>query len=323
MTCIIRRRAGESLTVKPVIQIIVGFVWEVYACPMIRRILVPLDESKLSETVIPCALDFAARCAVETILVEVTPRIVGVATGVLPVTGHQMEVRHTELARTYLETQARRWSPYPVSIATPVGRLCECLCELAFEKTCDLILMASHGRDHFPRWLLGSVAEGVLRQARCPVLLLRPPGAEKSLFHKILVPSDGSDVSLEFLRDLRNFLAPGGSVTLLLSSGTSLSLPPGGMEEHYQAVETKLRQLPYPLVVLKGDPVHDILDWSQANAPDLIAMSTHGRSGFRRFWLGSVTEKIARHAPCPVLVFPHLRPLEGSGSHQVPGPEAG
>ena len=282
---------------------------------MIRRILLPLDESKLSESAIACALDFAERCAVETILVEVTPHFVRAAPGVFPASWHEMEHQQLEHARNYLERTAARWSPHVVSIATPVGRLCEEICRLAFQKGCDLIVMASHGRDHFPRWLLGSVAEGVLRQAHCPILLLRTPAAEKSLFQKILVPTDGSDVSLAFLPDLRNFLAPGGTITLLLSSGTSLKRPAGGMEEHYRAVETRLRQLqrdgqPYPLVVLKGDPVHDILDWCEGNQPDLVAMSTHGRSGFRRFWLGSVTEKVARHCPCPVLVFPHFRPVE-------------
>ena len=84
---------------------------------------------------------------------------------------------------------------------------------------------------------------------------------------------------------------------------TTLALPRGGREAHNQAVETKLRQLPYPSVVLRGDPVHDVLDRCVSEVPDLVAVSTHERSGFRRFWLGSVTEKVARHATCPVLVF--------------------
>ena len=265
--------------------------------------MLPLDESPLSESVIPCALDFAARCSAETLLVEVTP----------PFVGREMEQQQLGYSRSYLDKLSAGWAPHSVSVHTPVGRACEEICKLAFEKGCDLIVMASHGRDNFPRWLLGSVAEGVLRQAHCPVLLLRPPAPEASLFRNILVPTDGSEVSLAFLTDLRAFLAPSGSISLLLSSGTSLSRPIGGMEAHFQQIEMRLRQLqwngqPYPVVVLKADPVADILRWSESNGCDLIAMSTHGRSGFRRFWLGSVTEKVARHAPCPVLVFPHFRP---------------
>lgn len=277
---------------------------------MLRKILLPLDESKLSESAIPCALDLVSRCSAETILMEVTPHFAGQAPGLLPLTALEMEQKQLEISRKYLEKQAARWGTHPVSLHTPVGRACEEICNLAFEKGCDLILMASHGRDNFPRWLLGSVAEGVLRQTRSPVLLLRPPAGDHSLFQNILVPTDGSDASLAFLPDLRNFLAARGTITLLLSSGTSLVRPVGGMEMHFQQIETRLRQLGYPVVVLKADPVADILRWSESNGCDLIAMSTHGRSGFRRFWLGSVTEKVARHAPCPVLVFPHFRPLD-------------
>ena len=282
---------------------------------MLRRILVPLDESKLSETAIPCALDFARRCSAETVLVEVVPHFVGQAPGLLPMSGREMEREQLTHSKLYLEKQAGRWETLPVSIHTPVGRTCEQICALAFEKGCDLILMTSHGRDHFPRWLLGSAAEGVLRQAHCPVLLLRPPAVKTSEFRKILVPSDGSEASLAFLPDLQTFLAPGGTITLLLSRGTASVRPLTGMEAHFGLVEQRLRQMewkgqPYPVVVLTGDPASDILDWSENNKCDLIAMSTHGRSGFRRFWLGSVTEKVARHAPCPVLVFPHVRPVE-------------
>lgn len=273
---------------------------------MLSKILLPLVESELSESTIPCALDFAARGTTETLLVEVAP---------LPLAGAEVEQQQLEQCRLYLQRQSARWGAHPVTYHTPVGRPDEEICRLAFDEGCDLILMASHGRDHFSRWLLGSVAEGVLRQARCPVLLLRPPAAPHSLFQKILVPTDGSDVSLAFLPNLPNFLAPGGTITLLLSTGTSLSRPIGGLEAHFQLTENRLRQLqwngePYPLVVLKADPVHDILSWSQANSCDLIAMSTHGRGGFRRFWLGSVTEKVARHAHCPVLVYPHFRPVD-------------
>jgi nucleotide-binding universal stress UspA family protein len=50
-----------------------------------------------------------------------------------------------------------------------------------------------------------------------------------------------------------------------------------------------------------GDPTDSILKEAQEWPADLIVMGTHGRSGFPKFWLGSVTEKVLRKAPCPVL----------------------
>jgi nucleotide-binding universal stress UspA family protein len=53
-----------------------------------------------------------------------------------------------------------------------------------------------------------------------------------------------------------------------------------------------------------GDPVTRILDHAVDEAADLIVMGTHGRAGFERLLLGSVTEKVLRKAPCPVLTVP-------------------
>ena len=110
---------------------------------MIKRVLLPLDESHLSETVIPCALDLALRCSAETLLLEVVPHFAGQAPGLLPMTGLEMEQQQLEHSRAYLEKQATRWGNQPVSVHTPVGRICEEICKLAWEKGCDLILMAA------------------------------------------------------------------------------------------------------------------------------------------------------------------------------------
>jgi len=281
---------------------------------MLRRILVPLDGSKLSESAIPCALNLASRLAAETVLVEVTRHFALAAPGLPPATALAMQDEQLKRSQNYLEEHSAAFAPRSVAIYTPLGRPTDEIPKLALEQGCNLIVMSSHGRDYLSRWLLGSVAEGVIRQAHCPVLLLRTPAVERSLFRNIVVPSDGSKPSLAFLADLQNFLAPDGKITLLLSTGTSLSPELGAMESYFEQIETELRQLeykgtPYPVAVLKGEPASDILSWCENNACDLIAMSTHGRSGYRRFWLGSITEKVARHATCSVLVFPHFRPV--------------
>ena len=54
----------------------------------------------------------------------------------------------------------------------------------------------------------------------------------------------------------------------------------------------------------EGHPSAEILNASMEMAPDLLVIGTHGRSGFQRLVLGSVTEKVLRRAPCPVLSVP-------------------
>ena len=51
-----------------------------------------------------------------------------------------------------------------------------------------------------------------------------------------------------------------------------------------------------------GDPASQILEEAAESKVDLICIASHGRSGLSRFFLGSVAERVARHAPCPVLL---------------------
>lgn len=67
---------------------------------------------------------------------------------------------------------------------------------------------------------------------------------------------------------------------------------------------------PNPRIVLRsGPPATEILKYAAESEADLIVLGAHGRTGFERFMLGSVTEKVVRKSPCPVLTVP--RHLEG------------
>jgi nucleotide-binding universal stress UspA family protein len=65
-------------------------------------------------------------------------------------------------------------------------------------------------------------------------------------------------------------------------------------------------------VVKEGGIVAEILRFADTNQADLVVMGTHGRSGFRRFILGSVTESVLRHSTRPVLIVP-LGARRGAG----------
>jgi nucleotide-binding universal stress UspA family protein len=56
------------------------------------------------------------------------------------------------------------------------------------------------------------------------------------------------------------------------------------------------------LQVLNGSPVEEICKAAKESACDLIVIATHGHTGLKHFFLGSVAEQVVRHAPCPVLV---------------------
>lgn len=62
------------------------------------------------------------------------------------------------------------------------------------------------------------------------------------------------------------------------------------------------RSIPVRHVMLQGDPAEEIVRYGRDAGMDLIVMGTHGRTGLKHVFLGSVAEKTVRHAPCPVLV---------------------
>jgi nucleotide-binding universal stress UspA family protein len=194
----------------------------------------------------------------------------------------------------------------------------------AAEENIDLIVMASHGRAGFQHPIIGGTAERVVRDAPCPVLTVRdrawqmPP--QKSAFapKRILVTTDFSDASkkaFQYAAALaRRFEA---SVTLLYVVPSQLPSELshiGIVLEEKRLVEEARERLPrfreaeldphrhVETLVLNGRPAHEICHTAETRQTDLIVMSTHGHTGLKHFLLGSVTEKVVRHAPCPVLV---------------------
>jgi nucleotide-binding universal stress UspA family protein len=57
-------------------------------------------------------------------------------------------------------------------------------------------------------------------------------------------------------------------------------------------------------LIAGGDAAHEIVEYASAHDVDLIAVTTHGRTGFKRLALGSVAEMVIRHSRVPVLVLP-------------------
>jgi nucleotide-binding universal stress UspA family protein len=141
------------------------------------------------------------------------------------------------------------------------------------------------------------------------------------MFNKILVPLDGSSLSERALSTALA-VAQSADAQLLLARVPTLAgshEPPTGrsLEVARREIRTYLagvRQAQPPEVKLttlvpEGDVASAIVDTAAAERADLIVMSTHGYSGLTRWVLGSVTEKVLRTAPCPVLAVRKPDPI--------------
>lgn len=190
----------------------------------------------------------------------------------------------------------------------------------------DLIVVATHGRTGVPRWLFGSNAEKLLTVAQCPVLVVQAEQALNMPLRRVLYSTDFSPESLhglELATDLAarcearlDFLHVAVDPWLYPLMGVEI-VPRDAMAVYYseteQGAREKLGKLvatendPVPrdrLLVRHGRPATEIVDCAEELEHDLIVMTTHGESGFRKLLLGSVASQVLRRSPCPVLVCP-------------------
>ena len=84
-------------------------------------------------------------------------------------------------------------------------------------------------------------------------------------------------------------------------------------EEHMDPLHTTTR-------IVEGVAHHEILEYARQQGIDLIVMGTHGRGAFAHLLLGSVAERVVRHAVCPVLVVPGVGRV-GVRVHESPAVE--
>ena len=142
---------------------------------MYKRVLVPLDGSRLAEGILPFILQIASPLDLEVTLVYVVrpipPRAIE---GTRHFTVYDVAARMKE-AREYLAPVAVNLRKDRVRVTTDVrhGEPVAEIVAAAGKTETDLIAMTTHGRSGFGRLLFGSVAEAVLRQAEIPVLMMR------------------------------------------------------------------------------------------------------------------------------------------------------
>ncbi|MFQ5829856.1 MAG: universal stress protein [Candidatus Methylomirabilia bacterium] len=286
-----------------------------------RRILVPLDESLLAESILPVAEEWAKEDEAEVVLLRAVPARDGRASA-----DARAERQAVEEGEAYLNSIAERLERrglQQVRVAVSVRDPVTAITEAAVLNGVDLIAMATHGRGGLSRHLLGSVAAGVVGAAEIPVLLMRGQSAWKAwATRKVLVPLDGSELSEGILPVVERVAGPRDlTVTLLqvleplpsavLQGGASIRLDEWvaerrrDSEQYLIKTAEPLREKALRVVsaVTSGTPAQAIATYAAQERVDLIVMATHGRSGLQRLVFGSVAEGVLRSAAVPVLLF--------------------
>ncbi len=220
-------------------------------------------------------------------------------------------------ARAYLDIQ-REAAPGGSAVLIPtVGEDAATEILETTEDGYDLVVLMTHGRGGLKRWAQGSVAERVVRH--CPIPLLLGNARTEVLperIERILVPLDGSEHAASVLGLVKQ-LAPELDAEVVLvsaywidphhrlhSMGFDTREIQAATEAHVADHEVLLKRhgISTSSVVALNEPAELILKAAESTSSDLIAMTTHGRSGVRRWVLGSVAEKVLRVSPVPVLL---------------------
>lgn len=169
----------------------------------------------------------------------------------------------------------------------------------------DLLVLATHGRNGLPRWLHRSVAEPLARRSKTSTLFV-PADArgfvsvdDGSLsLSRILIPVDkhpGPDFALLNTVALAEALGVHVQVSVLHVGDRTSAPAIDAPESHSVRWERETR---------KGSVVDTILEAASEQSADLIVMTTAGHQGLLDALRGSSTERVLRHAPCPVLAVP-------------------
>jgi nucleotide-binding universal stress UspA family protein len=192
---------------------------------------------------------------------------------------------------------------------------------MAQELHADLIVMGTHGRAGFQRWVLGSVAETVLRRAPCPVLTVPPRARDEAdalFFKRILCATDFSPASEAAVR-YASALAAEADASLFLvhvlerpglvaqdgsapGAGCSVDFETAAFAQLRRAAPPEAREwFDLHEIVSRGKVAAEVLRLADKHDVGLIVMGVHGRSLLDLMAFGSVTHQVVREAACPVL----------------------
>jgi len=301
---------------------------------MLKKILVPLDGSPLAEQALGPALALARAVSAEALLLRSVTSMQPIFALSSALTGQfesgledGLSASRQQAVEEYLAgIQRRHECPgCVVHTVAEMGEAAAAIVDVAHDENVDLIVMSTHGETGVRRAVWGSVTERVLHGADCPVLVVRSADP----IRRVLVALDGSELSERILPPAFDVArALGAQVILLRVSETPLlnpleigmmwdMEPPLADQDVVAAARSAAERYLADIaaregladdvvtVVLEGLAADRIEEYARLADIDLIAMSTHGRTGLRRWLYGSITTRVMRSGHRSMLI---LRP---------------
>jgi len=285
-----------------------------------KRILCAVDFSKASVRALTHAVHLASLYGGRIHVLHVIPRIVPSLSGkpvkTSPWTGDEEAAAKKALGRLTMKATKDR---IPLVTEIRIGDEDVQILDAARTMKADVIVMGTHGRRGFKRWILGSVAESMVRYSPVPLIVVGSPGVKTIAprVRRVLVPTDFSKGSAAAVGcGLEIAKRSHASITLLhvmkdLSAAAgwkaSAQVTAGVRDELDALIPAQARrECEVKTVVEIGEPYQVILNTMKRLTPDLVVMNTHGHGFVDRLLIGSTAERVVRGGAglCPVVLIP-------------------
>lgn len=184
----------------------------------------------------------------------------------------------------------------------------------------ELLVVGGRGMGGFKALLVGSVSHQVVSHAPCPVAVVHSSWTPEATSGRVVVAVDGSENSLQALEwAVRDAAARGAALEVVhaWSVPNTAGFPYSGMvfepapfkeaadrvlAEALGRADVSVLDQPPTAIALEGHPASAVLD--HAEGADLLVIGSRGLGGFKGLLLGSVSQRLAQYATCPVVVVP-------------------
>lgn len=290
-------------------------------------ILVPLDGSELAEGVIPYAAALAEKLHTHLVLITVWEGAETDLAATFPSLALDVSRAAQDHFTGYLEgVRAKLPDASSVRVIVVPGDAADVIPAQAKEIGARLIAIATHGRSGIGRWLYGSTAGRLLRDAPVPILAVGPHLLEqqrpRATYTKVMVPLDGSPLSEAAIPPAVALAkALGASLNLVRVVRWAVQAYPYTLPDAYvpqlddelekgaTAYLQRIRQsvgsgVTCEAFVARGAVAGGLLDVIDKESIDLTVMTTHARSGIARAALGSVADRMLQSSAPVILIRP-------------------
>lgn len=279
-----------------------------------HRILVPTDFSIQALAAVDHAMLLATRFQAEVTLLHVDEFSVSPlgALGIRAAYVDTYQQKKREFLEQQMESLVRRMNSSGVRIHMQIaqGSAYKVIIELSENEDFDLVVIAARGLTGLSTHLMGSTAERVVRLCRQPVLSVQGPPVHRGSVSSVLCPTDLSPAAnVALLYSLS--IAHQYGATLYIQYISELEKPeaPEQIRKKFPALTEILPEAAQVRTeyVLDRDvePSNSIIRFAEDRDVSMIVMSTHGRKGIRRVYIGNNTAEVVRKSTRPVLTMSH------------------